>query len=153
MQPVITIGGRVEKPYYQILYFDILDNDWHLGFGSYNLANVQKWYEEELEIVADTVEVKKDNESIKINLNEFIKVKLTDFGKEIYYHQLDDANERIKNNGFEPITPRLPKVDNEGYTKMQLWRFMQLYGNYIGMGLRDVITPIELIYDPSKGKV
>ena len=32
-------------------------------------------------------------ESIRINLNEPIKVKLTDLGKKIYYHQYDEINQ------------------------------------------------------------
>ena len=32
---------------------------------------------------------------IKINLNETVKVKLTDYGKDVYYHQFDDYG-RIK---------------------------------------------------------
>jgi hypothetical protein len=32
-------------------------------------------------------------EPIRINLNEPIKVRLTDWGKEIYYHQYDRTNQ------------------------------------------------------------
>ena len=70
-----------------------------------------------------------------INLNDTVKVKLTDHGKDIYYHQLD---------GIDGIEPHLPNVDKEGYTHIQLWYFMQLYGEHIGMFKENVIYPLEI---------
>jgi hypothetical protein len=81
---------------------------------------------------------------MKINLNEFIKVTLTDYGKEVYYHQYDELNECIKRRGGRPLEPRFPKVDEEGKTKFQLWEFMELYGKHIGMAKPNVILPLEI---------
>ena len=72
-------------------------------------------------------------EPIRINLNEPIKVKLTDWGKEIYYHQYDRTN-RIA--GREICKPEFPKEDENGYTEFQLWCFMELY-----------IEPLEIVYE------
>ena len=77
-------------------------------------------------------------EPIRINLNEWIKVKLTDWGKEIYYHQYDKINHIA---GKEICKPKFPKEDENGYTKFQLWDFMELYGEYIGLALPNVIEP------------
>ena len=60
-----------------------------------------------------------------VNLNEYIKVKLTDKGKEIYrnyYHDIDDE-----------YIPTLD-VDEEGYCKFQLWDFMRIFGEHFCMG-------------------
>ena len=60
-----------------------------------------------------------------VNLNEYIKVKLTDKGKEIYknhYHDIDDE-----------YVPTLD-VDEEGFCKFQLWEFMQIFGEHFRMG-------------------
>lgn len=84
------------------------------------------------------------SEPIRINLNESIKVKLTDWGKEIYYHQYDEIN---KIAGREVCKPKFPKEDENGYTEFQLWDFIQLYGMHIGMTLPDVIKPFEIIYE------
>lgn len=81
---------------------------------------------------------------IRINLNEPIKVKLTDWGKDIYYHQYDRTN-RIA--GREICKPKFPKEDENGYTEFQLWHFMELYGEYIGMTLPNVIEPLEIVYE------
>ena len=83
-------------------------------------------------------------EPIRINLNEPIKVKLTDWGKEIYYHQYDRANQIT---GREICKPEFPKEDENGYTEFQLWRFMELYGEHMGMTLPNVIEPLEIVYE------
>lgn len=83
-------------------------------------------------------------EPIRINLNELIKVKLTDWGKEIYYHQYDKTNQFA---GREICKPKFPKEDENGYTEFQLWDFMELYGKYMGMISPNVIEPLEIVYD------
>ena len=82
-------------------------------------------------------------DEIKININDFIKVKLTKLGKEIYYHRVDGVNEKY---GRKVFKPRYPKEDENGYTDFQLWDFMQLYGPHMGVGYPNVIDPIEIIY-------
>lgn len=83
-------------------------------------------------------------EPIRINLNEPIKVKLTDWGKEIYYHQYDRANQIA---GREICKPKLPKEDENGYTEFQLWCFMELYGEHMGIIMPNVIEPLEIVYE------
>ena len=83
-------------------------------------------------------------EHIRINLNEPIKVKLTEWGKEIYYHQYDSVN-RIA--GREICKPKFPKEDENGYTEFQLWCFIELYGEHMGMTLPNVIEPLEIVYE------
>ena len=79
---------------------------------------------------------------IRINLNDWVKVKLTDWGKEIYYHQWDGKNQIA---GKEIFKPKFPREDENGYTKFQLWHFMELYGEHMWDNI-NVIEPIELIY-------
>lgn len=81
---------------------------------------------------------------MNINLNDFVKVKLTDLGKDIYYHQLDEVNELIRKCGGTQIQPKMPVVDKDGKTKIQLWEFIELYGKHIGMGKPNVIEPLDL---------
>lgn len=79
--------------------------------------------------------------TVKINLNDFVKFKLTDRGKDIYYHQHDEINMM---HGRKVIEPHYPETDEDGYCRMQLWKFMQIYGPYIGMGFNNVIMPLDL---------
>ena len=73
----------------------------------------------------------------KLNTNVIIKVKLNDFGKDIYYHQFDHL---LKEHPGIGIEPSFPKMDEEGFTEFQLHHFMELYGEYFVMGHR---LPLE----------
>lgn len=83
---------------------------------------------------------------IKINLNEIVKFKLTPLGADIYYHRYDALNQKIIKNGGQPLPPRLPRVDDKGYTSMQLWEFMETYGEHMGLTQPVVVQPLEIIY-------
>ena len=85
----------------------------------------------------------------KLNWNDVVKVKLTDWGKEIYYHQFDDLialNPKARNW----LKLSFPKVDVNGFTEFQLWAFMGLYGRYIGMGKTKVVEDISFYIPDDK---
>ena len=81
---------------------------------------------------------------MRLSLNDSIRVKLTDFGKDIYYHQYDRLNNEF---GRQICKPSMPKVDEDGYTTFQLWCFMELYGVHMGMTWPNVIEPLDLVFD------
>lgn len=83
----------------------------------------------------------------KLNLNHFVKVKFTDHGKDIYYHQNDWLIEVMKAKGIKPISSSYPPVDENGYSTMQLWSFMQLFGPHIFMGAPNVIEDLYIYID------
>lgn len=85
--------------------------------------------------------------AVRINLNDIVKFKLTDHGKDIYYHRFDAANQKILKRGGKPIEPSMPKVDSEGYTKMQLWCFIELFGPHTSMTAENYIEHLEIIYE------
>ena len=66
-----------------------------------------------------------------INLNSIIKVKLTPKGVDIYYHYYDEIGKKFN------LEPLMPQIDKDGYTKFQLWKFMDMYGDYFQMGRRE----------------
>ena len=103
--------------------------------------------ESELEVKENLLKIKnglcEDNETAKINLNDTIKVKLTPYGAEIYYKQFDELN---KQRGREICKPQMPLIDKDGYTKFQLWHFIELYGQHIGMCKQNVIEPLDIVY-------
>lgn len=49
--PHIMVSGAIDKPYYNIDWYDIEKNTMYRGFSSYNLELVYKWLEEEFEVV------------------------------------------------------------------------------------------------------
>ena len=79
----------------------------------------------------------------KLNWNTDVKVKLTDLGKDIYFHRHDDLNNELVKRGFKPFATYFPKVDENGYSAFTLWDFMQLYGSHIGMGFPDIVQDIS----------
>ena len=96
-----------------------------------NLLNM-RWEEE-----------KKTN---KINLNDWIKVKLTAYGKDIHSRHFTKAIQGIPSLSKFKVDP---EVDKDGFTKYQLWCFIEIFGAYIGMAEDNVIMPLD-IYIVSK---
>lgn len=47
----IVVHGTVENPYYEIKYYELNDEECHIGYSSYNLQYVFKWLEECFEII------------------------------------------------------------------------------------------------------
>lgn len=90
------------------------------------------------------LECEKSKKPEKINLNDRVKVKLTPLGVEIYYHQYDDLNKIIKENGGTQLEPRMPQIDKDGYTEFTFHHFINLYGEHIGMCKPNVIEPINI---------
>ena len=62
-------------------------------------------------------------EYAKANLNDYIKVKLTEYGRMIY------------RESFVRLGLQEPKinVDEDGYTRFQIWVFMQTFGDKMRM--------------------
>lgn len=58
--PNIIVRGNDDEPYYLIEYYDLSDNEWHIGYGSYCLANVKEWLKTCFEVTnADVTPVKR----------------------------------------------------------------------------------------------
>ena len=81
--------------------------------------------------------------TIKINVNSYVKVKLTERGKEIFRKQFDYLPESYKKrhnpSEFEP------KVDSKGYTEFQLHALMNLYGEYLIPGAPKVFKDMNIV--------
>jgi len=99
----------------------------HEKFLNYKISE----YEEELnDFMSVKSKSKMEFENMKdrfrdVNINEFIKVKLTDKGKEIYRNYYNDIDDEY--------VPTLD-VDEEGFCKFQLWEFMRIFGEHFHMG-------------------
>lgn len=52
----VIVRGIANKPYYEIKYREVGNDDYNIGFGSYDLNNVLKWKEEEFEVVSEKEE-------------------------------------------------------------------------------------------------
>ena len=88
---------------------------------------------------------------VKVNLNDQVKFKLTDRGKDIYFHQYDELNEYLKQKiGVKPFGQKMPEVDDDEYTKMQLWSFIEMFGKHIGIAKPNVIEPLNLYFETNE---
>lgn len=76
---------------------------------------------------------------VQININDIVRVKLTDLGRCIHAmeHDLFWAK-----TGREPPAYVPPKEDAEGWSEWQLWRVMELFGPHLGFGSK---TPFETV--------
>lgn len=52
----VIVRGIANKPYYEIKYREVGNDNYNIGFGSYDLNNVIKWKEEEFEVVSEKEE-------------------------------------------------------------------------------------------------
>lgn len=77
---------------------------------------------------------------IKFNVNYNVKVRLTDIGREIYYHQYDELNAQW---GKEVIKPHYPK-EIDGWYETQLWDLCQTFGKYMRLGF-DIPFETEIV--------
>lgn len=86
---------------------------------------------------------------VTIDINDYVKVKLNQFGKDIYFHRHDDTRAQyVEKNGYYPacFQPEYPKVDDDGYSKFQLWDFINIYGEYMELG-RKLPFETELVFN------
>ena len=70
----------------------------------------------------------------QFTVNDYVKVKLTEKGKYIYYHQFDDINQNIRKIGGKPLNPIELKYDDEGYIEFQMWHLMKIFGKHLYNG-------------------
>jgi hypothetical protein len=69
---------------------------------------------------------------IELNINEYIKVKLTDFGKRMLEQDHIKFFTSLGILDKYPYTP--PEEDSNGYSKFQLWELMRNFGKYMRNG-------------------
>lgn len=71
----------------------------------------------------------KDN-YIKININAYVKVKLTKYGIEELERQHNELKKQFPN--LKEFTP--PETEGDGYSKFQLWALMRDLGHMLILG-------------------
>jgi hypothetical protein len=76
------------------------------------------------------------------NINNTVKVRLTKFGKELHKKEWEDFWGSGRLDEY-PYTP--PREDENGYVEFQMWRLMESFGNYMGMGCELPFETIILI--------
>lgn len=75
-----------------------------------------------------------EKNGIRINVNDSVKVKLTDLGIAILRERRKELNQMIHANGGRGLGEFEPKTDEEGYSTFQLWDLMNTFGYWMTMG-------------------
>lgn len=68
---------------------------------------------------------------MKFNINETVRVKLTDFGRATLIQKAENLE---KMYGFRIRKHPYPKEDADGYSTWQMWKLMEDLGQYVGLG-------------------
>ena len=107
-----------EKPYYNILYFDPRDGEYHVGYGSYVLENTFAWLMENFELL--------DGHPVDpmINLKEELKVRCAEIAELKHFcDRLRDENSK-QGVQYEKLLKEKSDLDRKmGYLEGQVEAF------------------------------
>ena len=70
----------------------------------------------------------------KVNLNQVVKVKLTEYGVSVLKEQHDELNAWIKLRGGKSLGEFELRLDEDGYYSTQIWMLMSKFGHAMRMG-------------------
>jgi hypothetical protein len=82
---------------------------------------------------------------VRFNINDTIKVKLTDKGKEILHRRIVEGVKIARLHS--DFIPSCYQEDDEGYIHPQLWDFMNIFGSYFACGAPCYIEDNTIIFD------
>ena len=77
----------------------------------------------------------------KVNANEMVKVKLTEYGISILKQQHEELDAFVKEQGGKGMGEFKLHLDEDGYYKTQLWMLMSNFGHVMHMGIEN---PFEM---------
>jgi len=85
---------------------------------------------------------------IKFNINSYVRVRLTDYGRALHRKKHDELNERLAARGYKPFVSYSPPKEEDGWSKWQMWHLMETFGRHVGLGVSSPFeTEIEILKD------
>ena len=79
---------------------------------------------------------------VKFNVNDYIKVKLNKSGIDLMRQNHNKIFGDFSSDLLDKYTFQEPEVDEKGYTKFQMWHFMDEFG-HVGMGVFNGLRPYD----------
>ena len=73
------------------------------------------------------------------NINECIKVKLSQKGKLIYLEHQIEIQKKFNRDRIKIDVPLNVEVDSEGFSTFLLWKFMEISGSHMYCGAEPII--------------
>lgn len=83
-----------------------------------------------------------NREYVPFNINDHVKFKLNALGIDVLVMRHQELSPHRK---FE-----MPHIDEEGYITMQMWDFIQSFGEYIGLGFPSVLLSNDILIEDTK---
>jgi hypothetical protein len=103
--PHIVVGGDIDKPCYNIHWYDIEQKTMICGFSSYKLELVRKWLEEEFEVVERDIDGLLDRQQAEIErLKEELEIRNQ---KRASIFEISNAYERGRTKAIKEFAERL----------------------------------------------
>lgn len=96
----VIVRGIANKPYYEIKYREVGNDDYNIGFGSYDLNNVLKWKEEEFEVVSEKEEKETKEVTNRMLLEHLKEIEIAHGclanGINTLFSVMSERNEQLK---------------------------------------------------------
>ena len=96
----VIVRGIANKPYYEIKYREVGNDDYNIGFGSYDLNNVLKWKEEEFEVVSEKEEKETKEVTNRMLLEHLKEIEIAHSclanGINTLFSVMSERNEQLK---------------------------------------------------------
>lgn len=80
------------------------------------------------------------------NINEIIKVRLTDIGKDILHKHFSELHKYCASIEPDEYILHQYSEDDKGYICFQLWDFMYIFGSYFMLGTPLIIQGNDIIF-------
>lgn len=78
------------------------------------------------------------------NINDMIKVRLTEYGNSILEKDIANISGMLKNFNYPEYSPY--HINEDGYVEFKLWDFMRIFGRYFYNGCSQIIENNEIIF-------
>lgn len=77
------------------------------------------------------------------NANNYVRVRLTEHGREVYRQQVDEMNTYIRK--LNPDVELFPYevIEDDGWSRWQLWDLMKTFGPHMGVA-RPLMFSMEI---------
>lgn len=87
----------------------------------------------------------------ELNINSYVKVKLTEDGQQAVVSFNKDIDE---SSDEKQTMTRANNVDEDGYIKLQLWELMRVFGKHCSVDANNLFEDNNLyIYDKSLSQI
>lgn len=108
----VIVRGVANKLYYEIRYREVGNDDYNIGFGSYDLNNVLKWKEEEFEVVSEKEKKETKEVTNRMLLEHMKEIEIALACLTDHMTNISGMNEKVQKIEEEVHTVSKEEVEN-----------------------------------------